>query len=183
VGVAGKPQVILSAAPHTLPTEPFRLQVSKFRVDQDSEFRRIKTISYAIHAVALKRARVDGFDDALMLNKKGHVAEVTTANIFWRRGNRIYTPPVAAGCLEGVTRYVILRAERNESFERMVTADEVFVASSLKLALGVIEIADGRRRYNFAPGPATRRLAKWLYDKAGIMTGRGQTLPPIPVLN
>jgi len=177
VGVAGKPQVILSAAPHALPTEPFRLQVSNFRVDQDSEFRRIKTISYAIHAAALRHARLDGFDDALMLNKKGHVAEVTSANIFWRRGNRIYTPPVAAGCLEGVTRRVIFGgakehglsiAERSESFEHMITADEVFIASSLKLAIGVAEIAEGRRRYRFAPGATTERIVEWLYHKAGI---------------
>ncbi|MCP4685201.1 MAG: hypothetical protein GY867_07090, partial [bacterium] len=54
VGVQGKPQVILSASPHKLPSEPFRLKVSDWKVDQDSIFRRIKTISYAIHAAALK---------------------------------------------------------------------------------------------------------------------------------
>ena len=37
VGVAGKAQVILTAAPHTLPTQPYRLQVSDFKIDQDSE--------------------------------------------------------------------------------------------------------------------------------------------------
>ena len=167
-GVPGEPQVILSAAPHTLPRLPFRLQVSDFRVDQDSEFRRIKTISYAVHAAAVKRAKLDGFDDALMLNKKGQVAEITSANIFWCRRGRIYTPPLSAGCLEGVTRQVVMReahklglaiVERNESLERLVDADEVFLSSSLKLVLGISEITHGRRRFLFEPGEITHTLA------------------------
>ncbi len=107
-GVQGPPQVILSASPHQMPTRPFRLLVSDFRVDQTSVFRRIKTISYAIHAAALKRAKQLKFDDALMLNGLGDVAEVTSANIFWVRGDEVYTPPLSAGCLEGVTRRIVL---------------------------------------------------------------------------
>ena len=56
-GEQGKPQVILSASPHEMPRKPFRLYVSEFRVDQESLFRRIKTLSYAIHAAALNQAR------------------------------------------------------------------------------------------------------------------------------
>ena len=168
VGVPGKPQVILSAAPHTIPEKPFRLQVSEWRVDQDSEFRRIKTISYAIHAAAFRKAKQDKFDDALMLNKKGHVAEVTSANIFWCRRQKIYTPPITAGCLEGVTRILLLREanklglsiiEKNEPLKRMVEADEVFISSSLKLVLGVSEIACGKQHYRFQPGEITRSVA------------------------
>jgi len=168
-GVPGKPQVILSAAPHTLPLQPFRVQVSDWRVDQDSEFRRIKTISYAVHAAALKRAKIEGFDDALMLNKKRQVAEITTANIFWCHRGRIYTPPITAGCLEGVTRQVVMREarklglriiEKNESLDRLVEADEIFLSSSLKLVLGISEISYGRRRFFFEPGEITHTLAK-----------------------
>jgi len=177
VGVQGRPQVVLSAAPHKLPVKPFRLQVSDFRVDQDSEFRRIKTISYAIHAAALKRACQNGFDDALMINEQGRVAEVTSANIFWRRGRTVYTPPLSAGCLEGVTRHVILRnarkhgekvVERTEPLEHMVTAEEVFICSSLKLVIGVSEIVHGTKRYRFAPGETTRRVSEWLRHMAGV---------------
>ncbi|MCX6834721.1 MAG: aminotransferase class IV [candidate division Zixibacteria bacterium] len=176
-GIQGKPQVILLAASHTIPTEPFRLQVSDFRVDQDSEFRRIKTISYAVHAAALKRALHAGFDDALMINQKNRVAEVTSANIFWRRGRTVYTPPLSAGCLEGVTRHVVLNGakshgvrivEKTEPLEHMITADEVFITSSLKLVIGVSEIVHGRKRYHLAAGDTTRQLAEWLRHVAGI---------------
>jgi branched-subunit amino acid aminotransferase/4-amino-4-deoxychorismate lyase len=168
VGVAGKAQVILSAAPHTLPTQPFRLQVSDFKVDQDSEFRRVKTISYVIHAMAIKRAKQDGFDDALMVNKRGHVAEVTSANIFWYRRGSLYTPPLTAGCLEGTTRQLVMRqaaklglsvVEKNESVARIAQADEIFITSSLKLVIGVSEIVDGRKRYQCQPGRITQLLS------------------------
>jgi branched-chain amino acid aminotransferase len=177
VGIQGKPQVILSAAPHSMPTAPFRLQVSEFRVDQDSEFRRIKTLSYAIHAAALKQAREAGYDDALMLNQKHEIAEVTSANIIWRHGHRVYTPPLDAGCLEGVTRGAVLKGarklgiriiEKSESLEKMLQADEVLITSSLKLVVGVSEIAVGRRRYRFMPGETTQRLAAWLSQTTGV---------------
>ena len=168
VGVQGAPQVILSVSSHELPREPFRLQVSNWRVDQDSEFRRIKTISYAIHAAAFKRAKQDGFDDALMINNKENVAEVTSANIFWCRNGRVYTPPISAGCLVGVTRLVVLReaakagikiVERDEPLSQVISADEIFISSSLKLVVGVAEIADGARVYHVKPGPITERIA------------------------
>jgi branched-subunit amino acid aminotransferase/4-amino-4-deoxychorismate lyase len=177
VGAPGKPQVILSAAPHVMPSRPFRLQVSEFRVDQDSEFRRIKTLSYAIHAASVKQALEDGFDDALMLNQKNEIAEVTSANIIWRHGRRVYTPPLDAGCLEGVTRAAVLRGgrklgitivEKSESLERMLEADEVLICSSQKQVVGVSEIALGRRRYKFAPGETTQRLAYWMSRTTGI---------------
>ena len=177
VGVAGTPQVILSAAPHRLPTRPFRLQVSEFRVDQDSEFRRIKTLSYAIHAAAIKRAAQGGFDDALMLNQRGHISEVTSANIFWRKGRRIFTPPLSAGCLEGVTRSVVLSGakklgveilEKSAPLDRMLEADEVFICSSLKLVIGVSEIAVGPQRFHFPSGVITSQLADWLLQVTGI---------------
>lgn len=177
VGVAGKAQVILSAAPHTLPTQPFRLQVSDFKVDQDSKFRQVKTISYVIHAAAINRAQQDGFDDALMVNKKGHVAEVTSANIFWLRRGKLYTPPLAAGCLEGTTRHLVMRqaaklglavVEKNEAVARMVEADEIFITSSLKLVIGVSEIVDGPRRYRCQSGKITQLLSERMNRLAGI---------------
>jgi branched-subunit amino acid aminotransferase/4-amino-4-deoxychorismate lyase len=49
--------------------------------------------------------------------------------------------------------------EKNESLDRLVEADEIFLSSSLKLVLGISEIAHRRRRYLFAPGEITHTLA------------------------
>lgn len=174
VGVQGEPQVILSASPHEMPTEPFRLAVSELRVDQTSIFRRIKTISYAIHAASLKRAKACGYDDALLLNTNGDVAEVTTANIFWVKRSKVYTPPLTAGCLDGVTRKVILAnrkelginlVEKSERLNDMLEADEIFISSSLKLVVGVSEIADDTTNHRFAPGEITHRVREYFEDR------------------
>ena len=166
-GKQGKPQVILSISPHKIPQEPFSLLVSKYRVDQDSIFRRIKTISYAIHAAALKKAHKDNYNDALMLNTKGHVAEVTSANIFWVVKNKIFTPPITAGCLEGVTRKAVLTeskklgykiSERNVTVANILKADEIFISSSLKLIIGVGIIKDKRKTYHIPAGHVTSTL-------------------------
>jgi len=173
VGVQGKPQVILSASPHELPTEPFRLKVSDWKVDQDSIFRRIKTISYAIHAAALKQARQAGYDDALLINENNEIAEITSANIFWVKKGKIYTPPLSAGCLEGITRERVLMEarrlrlpviEKTERLAALLRSEEIFISSSLKLVIGVSEIADSRKRYRFKPGEVTSRLKQRLND-------------------
>lgn len=167
VGRQGAPQVIVSVAPHTVPTRPFRLHLSEFRVDQQSVFRHIKTISYAIHAAALRQAISRRCDDALLLNEKGEIAEVTSANIFWVRRGRIFTPPLSSGCLDGVTRRKVIAlaardglsvVERNIRLERLATVDELFICSSLKLVVGVDSVRAGRRKYKFSSGPVTELI-------------------------
>lgn len=176
VGRQGKPQVILSATPHRLPDKPFKLHVSEFRVDQDSIFRQIKTLANAIHAAALKRAKLKGCDDALMLNEKNQVAEVTSANVFWAKKGRLFTPPLTAGCLEGITRKYVIReasklgleiTEENCNLGELVRADEVFISSSLKLVIGVSHIKTDRKVFVLRQGHITglivdhfRRLVK-----------------------
>lgn len=175
VGVSGQPQVILSAAPHTLPVRPFSVWVSDLRVDQTSGFRTIKTLSYALNATAYNRARMRGCDDALLLNSAGRVAEITSANIFWVKRGRVYTPPVSSGCLGGVTRIKTFSAaerlgirieERDVTLRGMVTADELFLTSSLKLLLPVGRIRDGQQSWRFATGPLTQRLRQLLRKDA-----------------
>jgi len=177
VGAQGKPQVIFGAAEHQMPVEPFKLHVSRFHVDQDSIFRRIKTISYAIHAAALSQAKRAGCDDALMLNEKEQVAEVTSANIFWVKKDRIYTTPLASGCLDGVTRKIVLRelkklqynpVERNCNLTTLAKADEVFITSSLKLVAAVALIQNGRERYRFDSGPITQEISHHLRRMVGL---------------
>ncbi len=168
-GRAGKPSVILSASPHQIPRKPFRLLVSELKVDQQSVMRNIKTISYAISAAAIRQAKDLGFDDALLLNERDEIAEVTSANIFWVRSGQVFTPPLSAGCLEGVTRGQVFREaarlglrlkEKSTSLKELWAADEIFISSSLKLVVGVAEIRAHRSARKFSEGPITRELVK-----------------------
>jgi branched-chain amino acid aminotransferase len=166
-GSKGKPQVIIIVAPHTLPVEPYRLYVSDLRVDQGSTLRQIKTISYALQAAALKQAKDRGFDDALLLNQKEQIAEITSANFFWVKKNRIFTPPVSAGCLRGVTRLQVLNQakklgfsvmERHIKLSELMDMDEWFLSSSLKLVLPIREIRCEKRSLRKDTGPVTTYL-------------------------
>ncbi len=178
VGTDGKPQVILSASPHQLPVEPFKLHVSEFKVDQKSVFRIIKTLSYAIHAAALKQARAARCDDALLLNESDQVAEVTSANVYWVKRGKIYTPPIGSGCLDGVTRKIVLRQakklgfsvhERNGRLSTLLDADEVFISSSLKLIVGVDLIKVGRKSHTVSTGPITQEFSDHFRRMTGLL--------------
>lgn len=177
VGKQGPPQVILSASPHEIPDQPFSLAASDLLVDHRSVFRTIKTLSYGINAAALKRAKARGCDDALLLNTDNHVAEITSANIFWCRSGTIYTPSLEAGCLEGVTReYVIGRAdalgyrlrEIAAPLPDLLMAEEVFLSSSLKLVLAVGTVVDGKKKHRFRTGPVTRALREDIFSRLSI---------------
>ncbi len=167
LGIQGKPRLILSVGAVELPSRPFDLIVSKLRVDHHSMLRRIKTVSYALQATALKEAKQAGADDALLLNEAERIAEVTSANIFWVRKGHVYTPGLDEGCLDGVTRRKVIAAckrlnisiiEKRGTLCDLQTADEIFISSSLKLVVGVRSIRDGNRKHSFPVGPVTTRL-------------------------
>ena len=172
VGQQGESQIIISIAPHQMPDYQFKLYLSDLRVDQDSIFRQVKTLSYAIHASALREAIKKNCNDALLLNEKDRIAEVTSANIFWVNKNKIFTPPLSSGCLEGVTRKIVFReskklgynlSEKNITLPNLVKADEIFISSSLKLIAVVSEIKQPRRRFKINNGPISNHLKSHFY--------------------
>ncbi|MGH8574761.1 MAG: aminotransferase class IV, partial [Gammaproteobacteria bacterium] len=90
-----------------------------------------------------------GFDDMIMLNERGTVAEATGANVFIVRDGVAITPPVTVGLLEGVTRARLLRmlpgtlgvsaVEREIGRSELYAADEVFICSTMHEILPVLE--------------------------------------------
>jgi branched-chain amino acid aminotransferase len=101
----------------------------------------------------------------VLLNERGEVAECTTANIFAVKNGTVSTPPLSSGCLEGVTRSVLLEIaphcgvpmiEQTLTPEDLFSADEVFITSTNRSLLGVCEIAG--HKYPGAPGPIAQKL-------------------------
>ena len=177
VGKQGRSHVILSAAHHDIPTVPYRLWLAPFRVDQGSIFRQIKTISYAINAAAYRQAEERGYDDALLLNERDEIAEATSSNLVWVKSDSIFTPPLSAGCLAGVTRKVFLREARKIgvvlretccTMAKLEAADEVFISSSLKLVIGVSEVRAGRKTLRFKEGKATTKVREYFFSLASL---------------
>jgi len=110
----------------------------------------VKMLSWVQNAALLEQAHAEGFDDVLLLNEHGHIAECTSANVFLVRGDRVLTPPLSAGCLPGVTRDVLREVvpqagfelvEENLTPEDLSSAAEVFISSSTRevAAVGNIE--------------------------------------------
>jgi branched-chain amino acid aminotransferase len=101
--------------------------------------------SYANSALIKSDALLAGYDEALVLNEDGHISEASAANVFMVRKGVVYTPPVTANVLEGITRRTLvqlLRDELNvEVIEREIDRTEVYIADELFLCGTGVQVA------------------------------------------
>ncbi|MCP4704661.1 MAG: aminotransferase class IV [candidate division Zixibacteria bacterium] len=169
-GKSGRPKVIIIVTDHKIPTTPFRLLVSPYRIDHASPFRNVKTLSFIIEMTSRKHAYSSKYDDAILLSRTGYVAETTSANIFWVKKGILYTPPLEAGCLDGMIRKHTIEiaksndisiVEKRSRLKTLLNADEVFVSSSLKLIIPVSTITT-IKTYRYKTGVITKRLGNLL---------------------
>jgi 4-amino-4-deoxychorismate lyase len=120
----------------------------------------VKATSYAASFAARRAAEAAGADDALLVFG-GIVRETATANIWWRRGDRLRTPAAGRGVLPGVTRALLLELAEAEEGEWPLSdlraADEAFTSSSVREVMPVVGV-DGATLGDGRPGPAAARL-------------------------
>jgi len=116
-----------------------------------SPFTGTKILSWAMNLTWAETAHDRGFDEVILLNERGEVAECTSANIFAASGNQVWTPPLNSGCLPGITREVILGevhvagiqiSEKVLQPADLESADEVFITSTTRDLLPVRQIED-----------------------------------------
>jgi branched-chain amino acid aminotransferase len=126
----------------------------------------VKTISWLDSVWSLAEAHHHGFDEVVLLNERGEVSECTAANVFAAKNGKVMTPPLSSGCLEGVTRGVLMEiageantsvVEQTMRLEDLYNADEVFMTSTNRNAVGVREIA-GHIIADGKTGPITQKL-------------------------
>ena len=163
------PQADLLICSAGLPTyrELVRLSIRPHGRHAASPLAGVKVTSWLNNVWNLYEAQQAGFDEVALLNERGEVAECTAANIFCSRGGKVLTPPLTAGCLAGVTRSVLLEigaqagvaVEEGALFpEDLYAADEVFISSTNRSILPVVEIEGNK--IAAAPGPATLKLER-----------------------
>jgi branched-chain amino acid aminotransferase len=159
--------LIISTAPLPEYREPLRLTVREHGRHAASALTGVKTISWLNNVWSVAQAQKEGFDEVVMLNERGEVAECTAANIYAVKGDLVLTPPLSSGCLEGVTRGILFEIageagsaakEQTLKLEDFYTADEVFLSSTNRNVIGVGEIAG--HKITSAPGPITLRLSE-----------------------
>lgn len=128
--------------------------------------------NYVGNSLADMDVRALGFDVAIMLTLEGKVCEGTGENLFIVRDEKVITPTVTQGILEGITRSFILEAAHDLGYEtcereidrsELYIADEIFLCGTGSEVVPVIEvdtypIGDGKR------GPITEKLQNIFYD-------------------
>ncbi|MEW6304057.1 MAG: aminodeoxychorismate lyase [Verrucomicrobiota bacterium] len=147
---ANSPTLVLSLHPappsQTKPTA-WRLVTSRLRLAA-GPLAQWKTANRLVQIMARMEADAAQTDEALLLNANDEVVECSSANLFWARGREVFTAPVEAGALEGVTRQVVFEAcrklkvpcrERTTKLAALKATDGVFATLS---TLGIVEISE-----------------------------------------
>lgn len=146
---------------------PARLAVAEHGRHAANPLAGVKVTSWLQNVWALDQSLRRGFDEVVLLNERGEVAECTAANIFCVRPDGVETPPLRSGCLPGVTRSVLLEIaseagvrlrETSLSLPDLLSAREVFITSTTREVQPVSQI----ETHEFGParGPVTERLAE-----------------------
>jgi branched-chain amino acid aminotransferase len=158
-----------------------RCKISSWlRIDSRSQPMQAKAASnYANAALARVEALKAGYDEAIMLNHHGKIAEGSAENIFIIKNGEITTPPLSSGCLAGITRDSVIqmiRANGQEIVEKelerddLYSADEIFMTGTAAEVKSVafiddVQIGDGKI------GTTTRSLQKSFMD---VVMGRDE---------
>jgi branched-chain amino acid aminotransferase len=126
----------------------------------------IKSLNYLNNILAKIEANNAGVEEALMLNAEGFVAECSVENVFIVKEDQLFTPPLSAGALYGITRRVVMElaaeagyrvSEPNLTRYDLFNADECFMTGTGAEIMPVVKI-DGRIIGTSKPGPVTARL-------------------------
>jgi branched-chain amino acid aminotransferase len=128
----------------------------------------IKSLNYLNNILAKIEANNGGCEEAIMLNSEGYVSECTGDNVFIIKAGQMFTPPLSAGALYGITRSVVMDMAREASIPvsepnltryDLFNADECFLTGTGAELIPVVKI-DGRVIGAGKPGPVTKSLVE-----------------------
>jgi branched-chain amino acid aminotransferase len=134
---------------------------------------------YVNSILAKRTAQLGGFDEAIMLDDDGYVAEATGENIFIVKQGRLITPPLSQPILEGITRESVMTIARDLGYEvveqrfakeGLLEADEIFFTGTAAEVTPVREV-DGYVVGNGSRGPITERLQAAYFDAVNGRNG------------
>jgi branched-chain amino acid aminotransferase len=126
----------------------------------------IKSLNYLNNILARIEANNAGVEEAIMLNSDGFVAECTGDNVFLVQKGKLFTPPLSAGALYGITRNTVLDVAKEEGIAfsepnltryDVYNADEMFLTGTAAEIIPVVKV-DGRVIGTGKPGPVTAKL-------------------------
>lgn len=136
-------------------------------------FSGLKSANYLTYVMAAKYAKQKGYDDCLVQNQYGRIADATIANVFLVKEGRIFTPAAGEGCIQGVMRSYLIEKCRNTQYaisERPIThtdveeADELFLTNALYGIRRVRQLGDKQYGYEVA-SELYDTIVKTIWDK------------------
>jgi branched-chain amino acid aminotransferase len=142
-----------------------RLAIREHGRHAESPLAGVKVTSWLNNVWNLAEAQKAGWDEVILLNERGEISECTAANVFCVQEGRVLTPPLSSGCLEGVTRSLVLELgpaagievdEQTLFPEDIYCSDEVFISSTNRNVIGVAAV--GGHTLKTALGPITQRI-------------------------
>jgi branched-chain amino acid aminotransferase len=161
-----RPTLIVAAAPTTPWPGTCDVAVCPWPRNERGATAGLKTVSYAENVVALAWAKERGAGEAIFANTLGHLCEGTGTNVFLVVDGRLVTPPLSSGCLEGVTRDLVIEctgaSEEDIPASALADAEEAFLTSTTREVQPIAHV-DGRA-LPAAPGRRTSEAAAAFKD-------------------
>lgn len=130
-----KTSLLIATADFREAEKDLRLTVSPYLVNSKSPLAGVKSCNYLENILALENANAKGFAEAVRLNERGEIVSACMANLFWIKREKIFTPALETGCLEGTTRNFVIESAKEvftvkTTLEEFLKADEVFLTSA-----------------------------------------------------
>ncbi len=157
----------------------FRACISSFRQNENSFLAQLKTTNYLLYRLAYAQAIEKGFDEAIILNHKGYIAETSRSNLFFIKDKELFTSSLECSCLDGITRRVIfdlakkynIKAyEGNFSMPDLYASDEAFLTNSL---MGIMPLASVEKQ-RIGKGISRYKSTRFFIKKYKSLYIRGQ---------
>ena len=153
-----------------------KCKISKWiRINSQSQPMQAKSAAnYSNAALARVDALKSGYDEAIMLNNKGHIAEGSAENIFTVKNGKITTPPLEADILNGITRDSVIKIinasgkkviQKNITIKNLMSADEIFMTGTAAEVKSVTRVNKSKIG-NGKVGSLTKELQSSFMDVA-----------------
>jgi len=158
--VGTQPTIVAAVAPMAPWPPTTRVVIAPWRRNEHGATTGLKTISYADNVIAYRYAHAEAADEAVFANTAGELCGGTGSNVVLEVDGRLVTPTLAAGCLAGVTRELLLEwmpdiEEVDVPVDALAEASEAFLTSTSRNVHPIRSV--GATELPEAPGPLTRR--------------------------
>lgn len=163
--------LVAAIAPTAPPPESTAVAVVPWPRNERGALSGLKTTSYAENVRALAEAKRFGGTEAIFADTVGRLSEGTGSNIFLVLDGELVTPALSTGCLDGITRQLVIEwsgaREVEVPVETLAEADELFLTSSIRDVQAIESIVGERLTRTLDVGPITREAAAVFAKQSG----------------